>query len=217
MTYRSQVWLFPELKKGIYIEESGPQNGSWAIVHIAQYITDILIGEKPWLNVSTSCSFPEPWRRATYKRNSDALPSSEPPFPLQHYTGTYVNDAFGRIEVSLNASSIQLHMKMGRFLEGILGYDDVTKAFKLKLTHGFWYIDSLIPISISKPACFDNESSLPVMTILEMPLYSPYETSARVTFDRRSHVDDVVNRSTVCCISIAKILALNCYILLFFA
>ena len=185
MTYKSQVWLIPEINKAIYVEVNGPQTGSWAIVHIAHFIVDVLTGEEPWLNTSTVCSFPEPWRKqATHVVSR--FPTAEPPYPIDHYVGAYTNEAFGRIDIKLNASDMALHLTMGRFLEGVLGYDDENREFKMRLTSHYWYLNSFIPLNITAPVCSGQTTGTPVMTVLRVPLYSPYDTATRVTFTRPS-------------------------------
>ena len=72
----------------------------------------------PWLNVSTGCSFSDPWVNSSRVRDrqADAKPTQQR--PLLHYVGVYDHLAFGNFTVYL--SNDFLHYKFGLLLHGRL-------------------------------------------------------------------------------------------------
>ena len=175
------MWLLPDIDKGIFLEDNGPQTASWAMINIAHFITDILTNESAWLNTSTVCSFPEPWKSLPQKKIQQ-LPNGTPPFGLSQYEGIYNHPAFGEITIYYNSTASKLMLQMGLFLDGELGYDERKKLFFMKLINKYWYIDGLIPLRFKVPICGPNNEIQ--LSLLQMPLYSPYYSAVFVTFNR---------------------------------
>ncbi|XP_046569203.1 protein flp-like [Haliotis rubra] len=120
ITHSSRLWLFPDKNVGIYAVVNGPQTHtkSLALRAIMSYAADILLGEDPWLNTSTICSYPAPWK--------EAFESASPPTvtdttvvtarPAQDYVGSYYHRGFGEIRVELKEDGEDaLRMTFGRF------------------------------------------------------------------------------------------------------
>ena len=85
------------------------------------YLADLLLGETPWLDLNTACSFPEPWVSVP-KQTLENVTSDYYVMALNHtaYAGTYSHQAFGNITVYLNKTSHLLNMKQGRFGHAVL-------------------------------------------------------------------------------------------------
>lgn len=69
--YGSLLHLFPEVDSGIFISVSGPlgMDANYALSTIAWRGGDLLLGVKPWLNATTACSYPQPWRQVSETDN----------------------------------------------------------------------------------------------------------------------------------------------------
>ncbi|XP_052793649.1 protein flp-like [Mya arenaria] len=117
-SFQSQCYLFPDKKTGLFLVMNGPRSKSATKMSrlIALYVSDLLIEEKPWLNASTACSFPDPWY-------PQAAPP--PPPPPQHYTwnitqnktdyvGTYSHKGFGDIKVNIE-NGTHLLLEYGKY------------------------------------------------------------------------------------------------------
>ncbi len=55
--------LMPDAKAGVFMSMSPtPSNANFASLMLSTiYTLDILMEEEPWLNLTTACTFPEPW------------------------------------------------------------------------------------------------------------------------------------------------------------
>ncbi|XP_061184961.1 uncharacterized protein LOC133192977 [Saccostrea echinata] len=120
--FSSMLWLFPDLKSGVFVALTGAKDNKHAhpIYAIVSQAADLLLGEEPWLNQSTACSFPAPWKevkpipRATINEthpkgywNISVSPDV--------YAGLYGHLAFGNITVKAEEDRMLLYY--GRFGE----------------------------------------------------------------------------------------------------
>ncbi|GFS24667.1 protein flp [Elysia marginata] len=61
--FASQIWLLTDLDFGLFVAVNGParsphtQNRLKALLY---YVTDIMLGDKPWLDKISACSYPSP-------------------------------------------------------------------------------------------------------------------------------------------------------------
>ena len=72
-SYITLLWTLPDLNIGVYASVNGPGYGSYSGIHNIvsfYYIVDHLLGLEPWLNKTTACTFPKPW-----KKENDTKPS----------------------------------------------------------------------------------------------------------------------------------------------
>ena len=73
ISYITLLWTIPDLNIGVYASVNGPGYGSNSGNHNIvsfYYIVDHLLGLEPWLNQTTACTFPKPW-----KMENDTEPS----------------------------------------------------------------------------------------------------------------------------------------------
>ena len=113
--------LFHDSGFGIYTCFNGPAGESAFIGNqlIHYYVSDLMLGEKPWLNESTARSFPEPWGRkstffiprAQYTPFKKHLHSSR---PITEYCGQYFHDFMGKIVINIDIESSVLIMSYGK-------------------------------------------------------------------------------------------------------
>ncbi|KAL4230393.1 hypothetical protein ACF0H5_010775 [Mactra antiquata] len=155
VTFVSQLWLFPDVRSGVFVTTSGPlnQHGSMAVKNIASRISDFLLGKEPWLNSTSTCTFPAPWEepppdmiaRDEIKKHTWNISSSK-----STYVGLYGNMGFGKINVySENGDSLVL--EYGRF--GKMELLPITEVqFIGHYVDKLWFITnsdgSTMPISI---------------------------------------------------------------------
>ncbi|XP_062603662.1 uncharacterized protein LOC134265473 [Saccostrea cucullata] len=123
--FSSMLWLFPDLKSGVFVALTGAKDNQHAqpIYAIVSQAADLLLGEEPWLNQSTACSFPAPWKEVK------PIPrgTNKKPYPERYwnvtvspdvYAGLYGHLAFGNITIKANKDGLSL--TYGRFGEMVL-------------------------------------------------------------------------------------------------
>lgn len=61
--FDSLVWLFPDNMVAIFSSVNGPMNqqSKTALRVIHHFAADLLLAQDVWLNMSSSCTFPDPW------------------------------------------------------------------------------------------------------------------------------------------------------------
>lgn len=170
---------------GIYTSCNGPPLSSTTQVlkSILRYVSDIILGETPWLNATTVCTFPAPWvtedEADDNSMSHDPLPDDDPPRPLESYTGTFTNPGFGDIIISRHPSN-QLEMHMGQLLHAFLHYNSSETTFYTNLTDKYWYLNDRIPLQ------FTSYMSSYGFDTLNIPLYSPFDKVEPTPFFKRN-------------------------------
>ena len=71
------------------------------------------MGEEPWLNLTSACSFPEPTKMRKPRVDFRNLDSHVIAMPLSSYAGTYGNFAYGNLTVSVDADADRLVLHYG--------------------------------------------------------------------------------------------------------
>ena len=70
--YGGLLTLLPDVGLGIYSSVTGPDESYLGRRAAHMYIADVLLGQVPWLNLTTACTFPEPWtQRRPYRSKYD--------------------------------------------------------------------------------------------------------------------------------------------------
>ena len=59
--FTSLLTLLPDMNIGIYSSMTGPDDDTLGRRTSHMYMMDLLLGEEPWLNLTTACTFPQPW------------------------------------------------------------------------------------------------------------------------------------------------------------
>ncbi|XP_074653589.1 uncharacterized protein LOC141907747 [Tubulanus polymorphus] len=161
--YTSLIWLFREMNLGIFTSVNGPMTAhamdTTRIIH--HFIADVVLGLKPWLNQTTSCSFPEPWFRADYASqrfnleeeetdmsNDDLYskkPHTEPIWPnrpLWHFVGQFGHLVFGNLTIVFNDTDNHLHLFHGKVGHGILHKTDEQMVFVIKYIGDLYFLSA---------------------------------------------------------------------------
>ncbi|PVD35053.1 hypothetical protein C0Q70_06334 [Pomacea canaliculata] len=114
--YDTRLYLLKDVDLAVFITTSGHEdrNVKLTIQEIFFYITDLFLGEEPWLNTTNACQFPQPWVNTTGQtpsNDTNIVPGDiENP---QDFVGQYENRLFGNIVVAQNGSS-ELLVTYGR-------------------------------------------------------------------------------------------------------
>ena len=136
-SYVSYLWLFPDENIGIYTNVNGPGNNhnpGDTLRVIMYYISDVLLGEEPWLSPETGCSFPSPWMNITSFTSIEPDPVVTP--PLTDYIGNYGNRIFPDVSIIQNDGFLMLDINR---IKGKLHPTDSTDRFQLELTEPWEY------------------------------------------------------------------------------
>ncbi|XP_046576226.1 penicillin-binding protein 4-like [Haliotis rubra] len=136
-SYITYLTLLPDLDFGIFTSANGPgtRDEGNAQKAIAYYISDILMGDQPWLNSSTACTFPMPWEDVSESsQNNSDITNSEVKC-VDCYVGKYGNYMFGDLDV-VKSSGSSLELYYGR-LRGSLNTTADESTFKLDLFGSF--------------------------------------------------------------------------------
>ncbi|CAH1781743.1 unnamed protein product [Owenia fusiformis] len=153
--YESQITLFPDRKLGIYTAMNGLMGPSAyiALRMMHQYIADVMMGQKPWLNRTTGCTFPEPWSENIYEKESTQFINTSLPAhrPFVDYTGVYINDGHGTIHISANTSYNYLYFKIGELGNFILYPMEERDRFHMKATYPYSFY-------LFYPLMFNNDT-----------------------------------------------------------
>ncbi|XP_005089508.2 protein flp [Aplysia californica] len=112
--YRAMLSLLPKHKIGVFTVMTGKDDSYKYRVPLHMYLLDRALGFQSWLNSSTICSYPKPWKTA---KKSSPPPKLDASLKLQRdieeYEGTYHNPAYGYLEISYNKTLTSLVMTFG--------------------------------------------------------------------------------------------------------
>ncbi|XP_052099038.1 penicillin-binding protein 4-like [Mytilus californianus] len=111
--YSSLVTLIPDMNIGFFTTMTGDDSGYRFRYLLHNYIGDLLLGEGPWLNKTTVCSFPEPWYNQSSSGYHPINKSIHPTRSLSFYVGVYHNSMYGDLHVFMNMSANTLQMNYG--------------------------------------------------------------------------------------------------------
>ncbi|GFS03826.1 protein flp-like [Elysia marginata] len=75
-------------------------------VAITYTVTDLLLGEEPWINETSACTFPEPWIKLP-EFPDVKLDTKEPDHPFESYIGTFGNDLLGDMVIRKSTTDDQ--------------------------------------------------------------------------------------------------------------
>ncbi|KAH3843701.1 hypothetical protein DPMN_117230 [Dreissena polymorpha] len=121
-SYITLLWIFPDQHIGIFASTNGPAVNALqmkALTTTFYHVSDILLGYKPWINVTNACTFPGPWRNDTVTEFGAGEISRELR-NAKEYTGFYGNNVLSGIHVeSDDKSNTSLKFTMG-LLNGYL-------------------------------------------------------------------------------------------------
>lgn len=107
--YKAILTLFPVQKLGIFNAQIGSDDGYIKRKLIQSYIADLYLGERPWLNGSSACSFP--WKSGdekkslTKKRAVISIPVLDRRYD---FSGFYSNRLWGDVKIERTKHGLEL-------------------------------------------------------------------------------------------------------------
>lgn len=137
--YTAVASLYPQAKSGFFMMVNGP----WPISYnrdlepLSYFIADILLQEESWLNVSTVCTFPEPWKERPAPRNKtdENLPADD--YDVTRYLGHYGHRLNGEVVISEGSPYSKMSFKLNSVGDGNLTLMSLnTSTFRMDFTGG---------------------------------------------------------------------------------
>lgn len=120
--YSTIASLYPQAKSGFFMMANGP----WPVKFrtdlepLSYVLSDILLQEEQWLNLSTVCSFPEPWEEKQIKNETVTEISTDELYDFTPYVGKYGHAIYGDIAISNDLANRNLSFRMNSIGEGNL-------------------------------------------------------------------------------------------------
>jgi hypothetical protein len=112
--YGALLTLLPDLGVGIYTSVTGPDDSYYGRRLTHMYIMDLLLGETPWIDHKTACTFPEPWAPAKQRKSYGSSPAKKMnKLEAEKYVGSYGNFGYGNITFLYNDTSEILELHYG--------------------------------------------------------------------------------------------------------
>jgi len=102
------MWLIPEKNTGLFISLNGQKHSEMPMATLqalTYYVTDILLGEEPWLNASSICSFPAPFAEAVEFPDMK-FETRSADFVLSDYIGRFNSPLLGDLFVRKHPTMI---------------------------------------------------------------------------------------------------------------
>ncbi|XP_050400285.1 protein flp [Patella vulgata] len=117
--FASLLTLIPDENLGIFTSMSGTDIGYFTRLTLHNFLADIFLGETPWLNSTTICSFPRPWHNNVQSRRTKrAITMPISPFLVTNlviYAGVYRNEAYGNIDVVITNNRLRAIYGIGEW------------------------------------------------------------------------------------------------------
>lgn len=121
---------------------------------IAARVSDFLLEQEPWLNMSTTCTYPAPWEEPRHDRIATEFVTKYAWNITQErssYVGKYGNKGFGEINIYVDKDD-SLVLEYGRFGKMVL-YPVSEEEFKGNYVDKLWFVTnsdgSVEPISVT--------------------------------------------------------------------
>lgn len=99
--YNAVAGVFPDQKAGFVITVNGPwyMNYRHNLAQLSYVLSDILLGEKQWIDNSTICSFPSPWKSTSTWSSNNTQSIRWTVDDVNQYTGDYAHRIFGNFKI----------------------------------------------------------------------------------------------------------------------
>ncbi|XP_045156501.2 protein flp-like [Mercenaria mercenaria] len=111
--YSSLITLLPDANLGVFVSMTGEDEGYITRTLIHSYLLDTFLGIEPTINVTTVCTYPEPWYRSSPSFSAPIVKTIPPTRSLTDYVGSYHQTAYGELVIRMNTTVNQLQMDYG--------------------------------------------------------------------------------------------------------
>ncbi|XP_070564933.1 uncharacterized protein [Ptychodera flava] len=197
--FNSLLWLFPTKSIGVFSAVNGPytHEADSALKRIHTYIADLLLKQEPWLNSSTACSFPSPWKPIANDASESRLyPPAIMPLSdsntLREYEGSYIHHAYGKLTIKINSTDGKLHFQYGNLGRGFLTAVDLEDTFSMTVNTVIWYLASGVKVKFMRTATGQVNEVL-------FPFETSYTTSPKFQRDLVGPLHDSCNANAPDC------------------
>ncbi|XP_048733367.2 uncharacterized protein LOC125649702 [Ostrea edulis] len=113
--YRAKLTLYPSMNLGVFSAMTGDDPSYLYRSNVHNLISDLYLGEEPWLNATIMCSFPEPFRSKSSSSKPQINTNRKPARNVRDYLGLYKNIPYGFATVTKNQTQLTLQFGFGRF------------------------------------------------------------------------------------------------------
>ncbi|XP_070561636.1 uncharacterized protein [Ptychodera flava] len=191
--FGSRLNIYPDANVGVFVSVNGPWDGDdgAAMQRIEAFASDLLLGEEPWLNTTTACTFPEPWQQSSaadldrivashkkvkmaHENESKKLPAAskvQTSRPLEDYVGVYGHKALGNCSVWLEDGSENLSYRYGEYAIGELIPTPQENIFFVTMVGPMaWYLDMY---GVPMPARFKSSDGdvIDELRVPDVPIF----------------------------------------------
>lgn len=101
--YAGHIVMIPDKQIGVYSSITGLDSGYHGRRALHMYIIDLLLGETPWYNLTTACTYPP----NTRKQREEPTPGTAD-LPLSDYEGAYGNYGYGNLTVTKTEDTLEM-------------------------------------------------------------------------------------------------------------
>ncbi|XP_076101651.1 uncharacterized protein LOC143071306 [Mytilus galloprovincialis] len=131
--YSCKITYLPDRGSAFVFFTNGPGETKFdeTISPVFYYMLDLMLGYPSWLNETTACSYPAPWRNYRSKRSSrDVMSVSGKKLEeMDMHTGQYSHPLYGSVTITIINNT--LHIRYGLLLTGKL--IPTSSSFQLQL------------------------------------------------------------------------------------
>ncbi|XP_077863737.1 uncharacterized protein LOC100372963 [Saccoglossus kowalevskii] len=199
--FNSLLWFYPHKSTGIFTAINGPytSEADGALKRIHAYATDLLMGEEPWMNSSTACSYPLPWRPTPVKSTDTKQEfvidtEDDEKMYLLDYVGSYLHPGFGHLSIYMG-EDLSLRFTYGNFGRGTLSVTPLRDVFEITIESPIWYLSAGVKIVFLRANTAEVEKvQFPVEDGEIPPVFHK-------TIQRSSNVANCVNSNMTNCVN----------------
>lgn len=176
--YSSAVGFFPGKYAGFGISINGPWPSNYRtyLAPLSYALSDLVLGEKQWLNDTTVCTFPAPWKNPITSSNI-TQPNRSPVTKASQYVGDYGHRIFGTMKIR-EVESGKLSFEMNT-----AGFGNLTVASLA--SHSFKMAFNYLLDDVAGSSCdlkFESISDGKFQKVKVNCFYSDYHYSRGVDF-----------------------------------
>lgn len=105
--FKSFITLFPDHKIGVFTSMNGEDDNYILRVQLHNFLSDIALGETPWLNDTSICNQIKEPKYTGIAKNQNSIR------PIDEYLGLYSNPIYGNLAVEKNHNNENLVLRYG--------------------------------------------------------------------------------------------------------
>lgn len=179
--YSCKIAFLPDINCAFVFSTNGPGEAKFdeAMDPIFYYVLDTVLGYSPWLNETTSCSYPSPWNEHRLGRSiaSNNVDADEESSEIDMHSGIYNHPLYGTL--TLTRINGTIHLSYGVILKGTLS--PTRSSFLLELEEPLKSVFLSIIIVL-----FSNISTDKKYTNCEMIANFESYTFTRIEFEQET-------------------------------